>query len=247
MRSSEAAASPISPPSFLSGLAPAVSVRKNLTLVMERFEARLAAARLDPMFQATAGERKLFLTASSGTHHAMEPSRKQSSWGTNILARSTSSQRPSSGAQSVEPAAEETAPSEGAIALKLDELSSLLGAIGSGQGVDDQVILKLTRVLREHANLSRGSLERERNAHQREVVQNAMLRGEMQRLQDELARQRASESDRIQAAVEAERQRCHAQSAEQLAGALFSAEVRANDEIEQLKAQQKRQIEALKP
>ena len=219
---------------------------------LSRLETRIAAVRLEPKLQANASERSVFVSSSkAASHHSFTRlNQPRSASGARRIARA-SDNLDGAGPPRAAPARpppravhDDTPGTWDQLSGKLDELSSQLSAAAqSGDGPADSVILSLTAALQRHAALSREVLERERDARLAEV---ARLNSELTRAQEQLARQSESEAARIARAVDAERVRCHAAAAAQLSDALFAAEVRANDELEQLTAQHAREAEGLR-
>ena len=220
----------------------------------QQLEKRIAAVRLEPRLQANACERTVFVSSSKATsHHSFTTGRDRplSASGARRIARASKDldgARPRAAPPARLPAPalqDDRADTWDQLSGKLEELSSQLSAAArSGGGPpDDSVILSLAAALQRHAALSREALERERDARFSEV---ARLKIELTRTQEQVARQNESEAARIARAVEAERVRCRAEAAAQLSDALFSAEVRANDELEQLTARHAREAEGLR-
>lgn len=221
---------------------------------IDRLEIRIAAARLEPRLQANACERSVFVSSSkAASHHSFTRLNKPlSASGARRIARAADNlddcARPPRAAPARPPA--RAADDDGTpgtwdqLSAKLEELSAQLSAAArSGDGPDDSVVVALAAALQRHAALSREVLERERDARYAEV---ARLNIELARAREQLARQSEAEAARVARAVDAERVRCHAEAAAQLSDALFAAEVRANDELEQLTARHAREADGLR-
>ncbi|KAJ1639523.1 hypothetical protein T492DRAFT_935702, partial [Pavlovales sp. CCMP2436] len=215
---------------------------------LEQLDARVAAAKLDPRFQhSAAGGGSVFLASGRADSRHAKEAVGPSPAGRLSLGRYGS--RDGRGEAAREPRKQPTLTGEmdlvaasKALASKLDALSLQLAATAEG-ALDDDVIAELASALQTHAGLSREALEREQEARIRERVG---LEIDLKWGQAELEKHRKTEAVRTAAAVEAERKRCHAEAAVNLADSLFAAEIRWEDESVQLQARHAREISALK-
>ncbi|KAG8462994.1 hypothetical protein KFE25_001767 [Diacronema lutheri] len=211
---------------------------------LERLEARVAAAKLDARYQATAGERPVFIASSSATHHSMEPVSVPASRRRLLLERPPERRQPDAAPRA--PAARGATPSRSLLtatrelAHKLDSVSAQLAAASPFAGLDDRILRDLSRALHRHAALSRESFERAARG-----AADAERDVELARARDALAAHQASAARRVSEAVEAERHRCREEAAVQLAAALAAADARATDEIDSLSARHARELDSL--